>query len=271
MKAKIIAALCIVPILICTGCSQTSTTSQSVTNDSSPETQAAVNDTKETQTDDFGKDKGFFEDNPAPIYDNVEFRESSGTGAAMSYEDLQDFLDKDNMNFLRFEILDVYSPEDAYELTKNDIYLYVTTLFKAKLTYDYLNDKPLDIDVNIAQAGTAESQFENSPLYGVGEVYAAYFTNLDLNDVDIVATNELVFAIKKSGQDECALHRRFEYINFITADGRNIDMGIDGGQALVITTTRNNPVKYVHMYDIEELAEFFREDWTARGYKFSKL
>lgn len=211
-----------------------------------------------------------FADNPNPAYTNVEFREEDGgAGEPQSYEELQDFLDSDKMNFLAFRILDVYSPEEAYEITGDDIFYDLTTLFKAVLTYDYLKNEPVEIEVNITKAGTPQKQFEGFPLYEIGGEYAAYFTNMDLNAPRLVACPELLFTLKSDGAREYALHA--ESVDFITAEGASLDLGIEGGEISVITSTSNNPVKYVHKYDIEELAEFFREDWTARGYAFAEI
>ena len=215
----------------------------------------------------------FLMDNLDPVYDHADPSDNIVDGFPLTYEELQEYLDTDNMNLLRFEILDVYSPKEAVAVTKNTVFQDRggATLFKARLTYDYLNDKPIDIEVNIAHPGTDKIQYDNFPLYGVGEEYIASFSRFDLNEADIVPVHELEFAVRSNGSEERAFHLRFGYVNFITPDGRDLDMGIPGGQALVVTTTKNNPIKYVHMYDIDELAEFFRNDWTARGYKFSKL
>lgn len=215
-------------------------------------------------------DIDIFADNPNPAYTNVAFREEDGgAGEPQSYEDLQDFLDPDGVSFFGFRILGVYTAEEAFEITGNDVYPSgYTTLFKAKLNYDYLNNKAVDIDVNIAKAGSSKIQFEGSPLYEVGGEYAAYFTNMDLEEPRLVACPELLFTLKSDGVRKYALHPMFGKIDFTTAEGTSLDLGIEGGEISVITSTSNNPVKYVHLYDIEELAAFFREDWTARGYTF---
>lgn len=236
--------------------------------ESSAETPETVS--PESSVADQAAEMDIFADNPNPAYTNVEFlEENGGAGEPQSYEDLQDFLNPEKMNFLAFRILDVYSPEEAYEITGDDIFIhYSTTLFKAVLTYDYLKDEPVDIDVNISKAGSPQKQFEGFPPYEIGGEYAAYFTNMDLGKSRQVACPELLFTIKSDGAREYALHS--ESIDFTTAEGASLDLGIEGGEISVITSTSNNPVKYVHKYDLEELAEFFREDWTARGYTFAK-
>lgn len=210
-----------------------------------------------------------FANNPDPVYKNVEFRDDYSVGSPESYDELQEFLNTERMNFFRFQILDVYTPEEAFEITASDVYTRnLTTLFKAKLTYDYIKDEAVDVEVNIAKAGVPQLQLEGSPLYGVGEEYAAYFTNMDLSKPRLVACSELLFALKNDGTQEFALHPEFSKIDFVTSEGNSLDLGIENGEVSVITTTSNNPIKYVHKYNIEQLAEFFREDWAARGYYF---
>lgn len=224
----------------------------------------------ESSVSDQAAEINIFADNPNPAYINVEFREEDGgAGEPQSYEELQDFLNPEKMNFLAFRILGVYSPEEAYEVTGDDIFTWdLTTLYKAVLTYDYLKNEPVEIEVNITKAGTPQKQFEGFPPYEIGGEYAAYFTNMDLGKAWQVACPELLFTLKSDGAREYALHA--DSIDFTTAEGTSLDLGIEGGEISVITSTSNNPVKYVHLYDIGELAEFFREDWTARGYTFAE-
>ncbi|MCM1333473.1 MAG: hypothetical protein NC084_13760 [Bacteroides sp.] len=210
-----------------------------------------------------------FANNPDPTYKNIEIIEPDpGTGSPQSYEELQDYLNPEKMNFFAFQILDVYSPEEAYEITGDDMFVRdLTTLFKSTLTYDFLNEKSVEIEINIAKAGTPKRQYEGSPLYEIGEEYAAYFTDLDFNDTWQVACPEMLFTLKSDGMREYALHS-YACIDFSTATGTSLDLGVKDGEISVITSTENNPVRFVHQYDVIELAEFFREDWTSRGYSF---
>lgn len=62
-------------------------------------------------------------ENPALIADS--FAETEGTGIPQSYEELQDFIRPyPSVNYLGFEIIKRYSPEEAFEITNDDMFLY---------------------------------------------------------------------------------------------------------------------------------------------------
>ncbi len=205
-------------------------------------------------------------------YENVELSEQSVTGAPQSYEELHDYLSvhSDSLNFIQYKITAQYTPEEAYALTGDDIYIYATTLYQAKATYDLLNGKPLDYSFFLSDAGTAEEQIEGMPLLSVGERYASVLTGGG-KDSQYVAFPELTFAVYRQGAEDYAYHLHFDRIRFIKPDGTDIDLSVSDDEEYIITSTGNNPVHYVHKYELSELAEFFRADWTKRGYKFPSL
>lgn len=205
-------------------------------------------------------------------YENVELMEQSVTGAPQSYEELHDYLSvySDRLNFIQYKITAQYTPEEAYALTGDDIYIYATTLYQAKATYDLMNGEPLDYSFFLSDAGTAEEQTEGMPLLSVGERYASVLTGGG-KDRQYVAFPELTFAVYRQGAEDYAYHLHFDRIRFIKPDGTDIDLGVSADEEYVITSTGNNPAHYVHKYELSELTEFFRADWTKRGYKFPPL
>lgn len=198
---------------------------------------------------------------PEYPYNDVEIREDSGTGSPDSYESLMEQLQvySGNMNLFEFTITEQYTPEKAVELTGTDIFSSSSTLFSAHISYDYLSGSKKNMDILLAQAGTAESQVKNYPLYGVGKTYIAFLSGFDKDSWN-VACPELVFFLNSG----ICTHIKAEQIKFVTADGVQLGKEIPEDMQYLYTTTSNNPVRYVREYDITELADFLRSDWISR-------
>lgn len=198
---------------------------------------------------------------PEYPYNDVEIREDSVTGSPDSYESLMEQLQvySGNMNLFEFTITEQYTPEKAVELTGSDLFSSSSTLFSAHISYDYLSDSKKNMDILLAQAGTAESQVKNYPLYGVGKTYIAFLSGFDKDSWN-VACPELVFFLNSG----ICTHIKAEQIKFVTADGVQLGKEIPEDMQYLYTTTSNNPVRYVREYDITELADFLRSDWISR-------
>lgn len=194
---------------------------------------------------------------PQYLYNDVKIREDSGTGSPTSYDSLLDYLEP---YFYEFTITKQYAPDEAAELTGEDMFRNTSTLFEAHIEYDWLHDRAVSMDILLAQAGNAESQIENYPLYGVGERYAAFFAGFDPESWNVTCP-EMTFAVK----GEQYLHIKAETIKFVTADGIQLGEEIPADEQYIYTTTSNNPVRYVRKYDIEKLADFLRSDLMSRG------
>lgn len=194
-------------------------------------------------------------------YNDVEIREDSGTGSPDSYESLMEQLQvySGNMNLFEFTITEQYTPEEAVELTGTDIFSNSSTLFSAHISYDYLSGSKKNMDILLAQAGTAESQVKNYPLYGVGKTYIAFLSGFNKDSWN-VACPELVFFLNSG----ICTHIKAEQIKFVTSDGVQLGKEIPEDMQYLYTTTSNNPVRYVREYDITELSDFLRSDWISR-------
>lgn len=198
---------------------------------------------------------------PEYPYNDVEIREDSGTGSPDSYESLMEQLQvySGNMNLFEFTITEQYTPEEAVELTGTDIFSNSSTLFSAHISYDYLSGSKKNMDILLAQAGTAESQVKNYPLYGVGKTYIAFLSGFNKDSWN-VACPELVFFLNSG----ICTHIKAEQIKFVTSDGVQLGKEIPEDMQYLYTTTSNNPVRYVREYDITELSDFLRSDWISR-------
>lgn len=205
-------------------------------------------------------------DNENPPLTAVSFAENESTGIPQSYEELQDFIKPyPAVNYLGFEIIKRYSPEEAYEATIDDSFLYGATLYDIHVTYDYINKQPLDIYTMLSSAGMPEEQLEGYPPYSEGEKLACFLPRFHPSVINY-EFSELMFAVDDKGESPVGYHIGFDKIDFVDKNGNNI--ADDNFTATsVITSTTNNPVIYTDMIPIDTLSDFLRADWTARGYE----
>ncbi|MCD8344835.1 MAG: hypothetical protein LUC38_02595 [Oscillospiraceae bacterium] len=182
--------------------------------------------------------------------------DDSATGVVTSYEDLCDYLSSyKNLQFITFEIVSVYSPEEAYELTGSDIFTRLTTLYKVHVTYDWLADCEVDYYMNIAHAGDKEQQYLGKPMYEVGMTFmSAVFGSSDTWRVPVGEMEYLLV-------DGTAYHLGTEA--FITAE--YIPSLVEEASETYFSA-ENNPMLFSSHVDAEALGEFIRTDWTARGF-----
>ena len=207
-------------------------------------------------------------DNVNPPLAAVSFAEAEGTGIPQSYEELQDFIRPYSaVNFLGFEIVRRYSAEEAFEATNDDIFLHSATLYDIHVTYDYINAQPLDIYTGLSSAGTAEEQYEGYPPYSEGAEVACFLPRFEADAVNY-EFGELMFAVDEESKTPMGYHIGFDKIDFVDKDGNRL--GDDNFTAYsVVTSTSNNPVTYTDMISMDALSDFFRADWTERGYELS--
>jgi hypothetical protein len=217
-----------------------------------------------------------------PIYFDVKFSEIIGDGSPQSYDELDEWLlIYDTVNFVQYEILDVYTPEEAIQLTGDDIFADGTTMYRIKITHDYLSHESLNIEVFLAKAGTPELQLKGSPMYKAGEVYMSPIKNLEAvlkgETAWCVGMAELTYAYYEvdykdhSFDMSMAYHIGAENIRLIAPDGLMNDFPLLEHEKQVVTTTENNPVCYTQKIFAPEVGELIREDWTAKGFNFLDL
>lgn len=192
------------------------------------------------------------------LYKNVDFISVDGTGVMASYEEMQEILEiyAPKMNFVQYEIIEICSPEEKEKIRKEKTN---SMLYKAKITYDYLNCTPVDIDFYLSKAGNDIIQPENQPPYLPGEKYAAFLMNLSYDSWN-VALPEMTFAVKDDGLYQI----KFDFMKFG-------DTAFEEIKQYEYTSTENNPILYVRKYNPDELSEYFRKDWESRGYSIKPL
>ncbi|MDR0197595.1 MAG: hypothetical protein LBI36_05180 [Oscillospiraceae bacterium] len=202
-----------------------------------------------------------------------------------SYEDLMsDFgsgYHTSLLNFVKFEITGVYTPEEAVKITDNENFSskHRATLYSAKIVYDYLNRKELDIEIVLSKAGNEDNQTEGSPNYMVGERYISnlrYFKDsLNSGLAQCGTDSYLTFAVYEINDIELAYYLYHVdlllddcVMNLSSDKYVNLDLKLTDGEEYVITSAKNNPVRYVQKSTVEDLTDFIREDWTERGFRF---
>ncbi len=204
-----------------------------------------------------------------PIYDNVKFADSH-SGSAGSYEELRQYVNAyEDISFVGYEIISQYSPEEAVKKTGDDIFKYSTTLYKAHIYYDYLNDTPIDMTIDLAKAGLPNEQVKDDPPYAVGQRIVSAVSGY--SGTSCVAIPELVYYVFDVNGTDMAYHVVNGGIIVRNASFPNLDMDIIGEEASLIITTKNNPVKFTQKSLLSELTEFIKQDWTAQGFDFFDL
>lgn len=208
--------------------------------------------------------------NPA-IYPSCGFRpENPTSGGPSCYdeyaEDTRNY--GHNHSLVRIKIIGAYSTEEAYALTGDDVFLRSTTLFKAVITYNYLTESPMELEINLAHAGQSDNQISGYPLYMPDEEYIAYLSSGESGYY--VAFME--FAVYNVSGIELAYQIGDKSIklesNYVTTQYNNLDLAMDESERRVTTSTANNPIIYTYKMTVSDLVGFIREDWSARGFTF---
>lgn len=207
-------------------------------------------------------------DNSEPQLTAISFVENEATGIPQSYEELQDFIKPySSVNYLEYEIIKRYSPEEAFEITDDDMFLYGATLYDIHVIHDCINDRELDIYTKLSSAGTVEEQFKGFPPYLEGDRFACFLPQFDPDAVNY-KFSELLFAIDDENEKPVGYHIGFDKIDFVNQNGNNI-ADENFTVSSVITSTSNNPVTYTDRIPLDTLSDFLREDWLERGYELS--
>ena len=205
-----------------------------------------------------------------PIYDNVCFAEISDTGASMSYEELQEYIGAyEDISFVGYEILYQYTPEEAFKKTGSDIFINSTTLYKAHIFYDYLNDTTVDLTVDIAKAGMPNKQIKGNPPYAIGQKIISALSGF--SRTRCVAIPELVFLVYNVNGTDLAYHVNCSDITISDDSFENLDMQLVNEEYSFTTTTKNNPVIFNQKSTIYDLTQFIKQDWEKRGYDFTDI
>ena len=205
--------------------------------------------------------------NFTPIYDEVKFFDVPATGIVTSYEGLLEYISSyKDISFVEYEIISKFSPEEAIEITGDNVYEHTATLYQAHIYYDYLHDTPVDMAIYIGKTGTSYQQLDGDPPYVIGQKLISAIIGFD--EAYCSAIPELNFYVYNVNGIDLAYHVGAENVSVQSAALVNLDMELLDSERFVITTTANNPVKFTQKSTVEDLTHFIKQDWEARGYDF---
>ena len=252
-------------ILMLSGCQNTDSdinvlpdneNNNEVSTESTPSvTENANEEDEEIATEQTQEERKYFE---AQIINNPS------SGEPQNYDDLVSYLENyDNLTFISYEIVSIYSPEDAYELTELDSVLRNTTLYQVHVYYDHINDCETDYYMNLAHAGDADTQYYGYPVYEIGQKFmSAVFGS---HDTWRVPVGELEFVLLTEDGEEVAYHlyNNNIVISSDSYDGLHLEM--DANETTLLTSTINNPMVFTQKSSSNDLSDFIRHDWDTRG------
>lgn len=140
----------------------------------------------------------------------------------------------------------------------------IYTAYSVNIRYDYLNQSSCDIDACVWIKGSVENQIEGMPVYAQGD---DIFTSLYVCDNgSVTAVDELLYDVYTLSSTDIAYHRYYQNI-----DPGYTNMGILDMETEFITTTQNNPVRYVHKSAVKELSRYIRRKIVGENYEFADL
>ena len=203
-----------------------------------------------------------------PIYGDLPFNQNSATGGASSYEVVMS-VDRQNLRLVEYEIVKVYTPEEAYEKTGKEYYLHTTTLYRARVLYDYIQDKEVDYYIDISEFGNKENQAKGFPEYEIGKrLFSPIYTDDSISYWTSIG--ELRYMLCESKGIKLAYHIGFEQVrleyDYLKNAQPNIDLAFNGEDRQgYITTTANNPEYYTQKSTLQSLVNWFLTDWRERG------
>ncbi len=188
--------------------------------------------------------------------------ENPSSGEPISYDHYMDETIElgTELQLLSYEVVRVYTPEEAYELTQNEAYLGITALYDVHVYYDHIAQQEVDYTVWMSRAGNQLRQWAGCPMLGVGEKYTSIVSYSKdgyrlMPSVEFYLDGEYAYYI---GTSNCLL---------CPVDESNPDMNIPMAEDewWRITTTKNNPVIFHRKFKEEALVQYIRADWQWRG------
>lgn len=233
----------------------------SISDDSS-----AVSNKEELTDETLVNDSADDSDNILPSKEGYEviIIEDAGIGEPTTYAELRDgFLcNYANLSFISYEIVSVYTQEEAFELTGEDAFTRRTSLYNVHVFYDHILNKEVDYYMNIAHAGNTEQQFLGVPMYEVGMKFAAAV--FGKSDTWRVPVGELEFLLQDENGSEMAYHISSNTLSF-KSDVPGIEMSISEGEKQLTLAAINNPMIFSSKSQISDLGDFIRNDWYNAG------
>jgi len=180
-------------------------------------------------------------------------------------EELEYIIEEGWTGFFKLEIIDILSTEDAEKLPgySEDRFAKFSTFYKVKIVYDYILDTELNDEIILSLDGTSTNQYPSFPLKDIGDTFVS------LIDKDYTAKPYIIlytraffnFDLYKINNKEIGFSRGVFRFKKIT----DLDLGLLDNEKNVITTTKNNPVKYEGKYILSDVVKVLRDEYKQRG------
>lgn len=204
------------------------------------------------------------ESSDAYEYYEVDILDDSSSGEPQNYDDLVEFLENyDNLTFISYEIVYVYSADEAFKLTELDSVLRNTTLYKVHVYYDHISDCKTSYYLNLAHAGDSDTQYYGFPAYQIGQRFiSAVFGSSETWRVPV---GELEFVLLSKDGKEFAYHLGNSNIIISDESYDGLQLPMDDSETTLLTSTINNPMIFTQKSSSNDLSDFIRKDWAERG------
>ncbi len=198
----------------------------------------------------------------APVPGPEGYDICTGTTAEKEFADYADLRHRKlegnrmQLGLIRFEIVKAYKVwelEDVADIITVDPN--AETLYRIKITYDYLGSQVLSVETLMRAEGTKYVQEEGRPVME-GE-YIALVTRYDDGSV-FTLYDELIYKVINVGGQDIAYHLTSKLGNNV--DPGDTNMGIDPSETKVYTTSANNPETYVHKSAVNELTRYLKRN-----------
>ncbi len=201
-----------------------------------------------------------YDENPAGIFGDEEriftgyydYRDDKLQGVAMP------------SSVVRFNIEKAYAEEELPYVAAG---MYIDpsseTVYKIRITYDYMRSEPENAETLMINVGTVYTQLSGRPAME-GEYIARVITDPDINCGVVNLDENLIYKIYNVNGVDIAYH-------LISDSNENIDpgdtnMGLTPSESAVYTTSSNNPETYVHKAAVNELTRYLKRNLSKLSF-----
>lgn len=177
----------------------------------------------------------------------------------MTYNDLCNVIPDlyGKVGFVKFEITDILSAEDANAIANSDDFSTEYTMYKASLIYDYLSYASASGEIYVSAYGNELTQIKGYPTFAIGDTVLAL---VDPEGSYVKIIDQMVYQVHRVNGVDIAYHILYENI-----DPGDTNMGILDMESHVYTTTSNNQAIYTAKASIKELTRYVRRNFNKRS------
>ncbi len=209
------------------------------------------------------------ETNKTAVYDDV-FRGASGsaTGAPMTYEDVMSMIASGEKHgeyldsLYLVETVKALTAEECAKLDGWDITYSDRTIYEVNIIEDLISGEAVGRKEYIfVSMGNAQWQNKGDPIYAPGEKFTVALTKPQQGCDFLRTPGSFMFRydVVEDASGNITLYSRNSAMD---------DLNLPNAVAIektVITSTTKNPAIYTCKIPLDDMTEYLREDWSARG------